>query len=297
MPEWDAELEVDETLARRLIRATYPELDAGSLEKLGVGWDNTVWCTRDRVAFRFPRRKIALPGVAREMRLLPQIAPCLPVAVPDAAYPGRPSSLFPWPWFGSRFIAGREISRRALDDVARMRLAGDLGAFLASLHALRPPGLDALAVDPMGRADMARRVPRTRAALQALGPDVAARAQEILAAAEDLPPSGDPVLAHGDLHLRHALVDEAGGLTGVIDFGDVCRAPAAVDLSLYWSAFPRAARERFIAAYGHVDDATLLRARVLALFLNAMLAEYARTERMPELEAETRSGVERTLVD
>ena len=123
------------------------------------------------------------------------------------------------------------------------------------------------------------------------------RADAILADAEHLPPPGDLVLAHGDLHLRHALVDDTGALTGVIDWGDICRAPASIDLSLYWSAFPRPARERFTAAYGDVDDATLLRARVLALFLNATLAVYARTERMPALEAEARSGVERALID
>ena len=31
MPEWDAEIEVDEALARQLIGDRYPELDAGSL--------------------------------------------------------------------------------------------------------------------------------------------------------------------------------------------------------------------------------------------------------------------------
>jgi hypothetical protein len=32
-----------------------------------VGWDNTVWVMRDGIAFRFPRREIALAGVAREI--------------------------------------------------------------------------------------------------------------------------------------------------------------------------------------------------------------------------------------
>lgn len=47
MREWDAEIEVDETLARRLIRDSYPELHTESLRMLGIGWDNTVWaCSR-----------------------------------------------------------------------------------------------------------------------------------------------------------------------------------------------------------------------------------------------------------
>lgn len=299
MPEWDAEVEVDEALARQLIRERYPELDAEFLRRLGVGWDNTVWVTGDGIAFRFPRREIALPGVTREMRLLPQIAPHLPRAVPDAAYPGAPSSRFPWPWFGSRIVTGREISERRLDDEARGRLAADLGAFLGCLHRLSVAALDTLPIDPMGRADMSVRVPRARAALDEVDPSSALtrRADGILRAAAALPAPDDVVLAHGDLHVRHALIGDGGDLTGVIDWGDICRAPAAVDLSLFWSAFPPGARERFLAAYGRVDDATLVRARVLALFLNATLAAYARARRMPELERETRDGLERTLSD
>jgi aminoglycoside phosphotransferase (APT) family kinase protein len=297
MPEWDAEIEVDEALAGRLIRERYPERAAGSLRTLGSGWDNTVWVTSDGVAFRFPRREMAVAGVAREMRLLPQIVSQLPSAIPDAAYPGSPSSLFPWPWFGSRVIEGSEIAERRLDDIARGRLAEDLGRFLGRLHELSVPDLDALPFDPTGRADMTIRVPRTRAALDELDPSGALtdRAQDILATAETLPPAEEAVLVHGDLHVRHALVDHAGRLTGVIDWGDICRAPAAVDLSLYWSALPPAAREGFVVAYGSLDEATLLRARVLSLFLSAVLSVYARARSMPALEAETLSGLERTL--
>lgn len=297
MPEWDAEIEVDEGLARRLIRERYPDLDTEPLRALGVGWDNTVWVTRDGIAFRFPRREFALAGVAREMRWLPQIAPHLPSAIPDAAYPGSPSPLFPWPWFGSRLIEGHEISEAGLDDAARGRLAGDLGAFLRCLHGLSIPDLDMLPFDPMGRSDMTARVPRTRALLDQLDPSGALsdRAESTLRLAESLPTPEDSVLAHGDLNVRHALVDTAGRLTGVIDWGDICRAPAAVDLSLYWSAFGPAARERFVAAYGSIDDATMVRARLLALFLSAALALYARAQGMRALEAETLSGLERAL--
>lgn len=299
MPEWDATIDVDEALARALIRDSYPGLNIRSLRVLGIGWDNTVWVTRDGIAFRFPRREIALAGIEREMVLLPQLAPHLPFPIPDAAYPGAPSPLFPWPWFGSRAIAGREIAELALDEGARGRLADDLGAFLGSLHGLSLPRLDELPLDPMGRADMTTRVPRTRGALDDLDPSgaLAGRAGEILSAAESLPCADGSVLVHGDLHFRHTLVGPAGRLTGVIDWGDVCRAPASVDLSLYWSLFPPAARERFRAAYGSMSEASLLRARVLALFLSATLASYARHQRMRAVEAEALSGIERTLTE
>jgi hypothetical protein len=81
----------------------------------------------------------------------------------------------------------------------------------------------------------------------------------------------------------------------LIDWGDICRAPAAVDLSLYWSGFPPSGRERFVAAYGPLDGVTMLRARVLALFLSPTLVSYARAQSMPALEAEALDGLERTL--
>jgi aminoglycoside phosphotransferase (APT) family kinase protein len=250
MPQWDAEIEVDEALARALIRGRYPHLDSRSLRLLGIGWDNTVWATGDGIAFRFPRREIALAGIEREIALLP-----------------------------------------------RIRLAEDLGSFLRCLHGLTFRGLDELPLDPMGRADMSVRVPRTRAALDELDPALSARGAEILGAAESLPMAIESVFVHGDLHLRHVLIDRAGRLRGVIDWGDICRAPAAVDLSVYWSLFPPAAREAFCAAYGAMSQATLLRARVLALFLNAMLALYARDQGLRSLEVESLRGVERALAD
>jgi aminoglycoside phosphotransferase (APT) family kinase protein len=263
MPQWDAEIEVDQTLARRLIGDCYPQLETESLEVLGIGWDNTVWVTGDGIVFRFPRCEIALAGIKREMVLLPQIAPRLPCGVPDAAYPGAPRSLFPWPWFGSHIIEGREIAGCRLDENGRGQLADDLGTFLRCLHGLSVPELDALPLDPMGCADMAIRVPRTRTAPDEVDPSgtLTNCAADILTAAETLPVAEESALVHGDLHLRHTLIDAAGRLSGVIDWGDMCRAPAAVDLSLHWSLFPPAAREIFRAAYGAISDATLLKAR------------------------------------
>jgi aminoglycoside phosphotransferase (APT) family kinase protein len=268
------------------------------LRLLGVGWDNTAWLTGENIAFRFPRREIALPGILREMALLPQIAPLLPYAIPDAAYPGKPSELFPWPWFGSRLIPGREIHERDLKDDARERLAHDLGVFLRALHSIRVPDDADLQVDPNGRADMSSRVPRARSSLLELDPSGAlvVRATRILGAAEKLPPTDDLVLAHGDLHFRHALVDDRGGLAGIIDWGDVCLSAAGIDLTLYWSLLLPPARATFRSAYGEITDETLIRARVLALSLSALLALYGRDQKLVGVEREARQGIERTLI-
>jgi hypothetical protein len=41
VPERNAEIEVDEQLARTLIARRFPQLDVTALRRLGEGWDNT----------------------------------------------------------------------------------------------------------------------------------------------------------------------------------------------------------------------------------------------------------------
>ncbi len=239
MPQWDGEIEVGEDLARALIAEQFPNLDTTSLRHLGEGWDNTVWASDEGIAFRFPRREIAIPGVEREMAMLPTLAAQLPAPVPDAAYLGAAATTFPWPWFGSRLIVGEEVAVAGLDADQRGTLAAELGQFLGCLHSLLPPTATVLAIDPMRRADMTARVPMARAALEQVASlwGGGERAAGILDKAEQLGPDADAVIVHGDLNLRHALVSASGGLAGVIDWGDMCRAPRAVDLALYWSLF------------------------------------------------------------
>lgn len=153
MPEWSAEIVVDERLARRLLDAQFPELEHPTLRLLGEGWDNTAWLVDDQWVFRFPRRAIALPGFERELAVLPALAPQLPLPVPTPA----------------------------------------------------------------------------------------------------------------------------------------------VDLVLYCAALPPDARSEFLAAYGPVGEAALLRARVLSIFLCATLALHARAERLPAVERESLAGLERTV--
>jgi aminoglycoside phosphotransferase (APT) family kinase protein len=298
VPEWDAELEVDEDLARRLIGRRFPTLDPGSLRRVGEGWDNVVWATRDGVAFRFPRREIAVPGVEREIVVLPHLAARLPLEIPDAAYPAEPDRDFRWPWFGSRLIPGREIASARLGDAERTAIAPRLGHFLRTLHRVTLDCDATLPIDPHGRTDMTARVPSTRAALSRVQPlwTAPVEAHEILEEAERLPPPSATAIVHGDLHVRHLLLDATGTLVGVIDWGDVCRADPAADLSLFWSLLPPAGRDAFLGSYGPVAADALLRARVLALFLSATLATYARATGNPDLEREAVSGLERTLV-
>lgn len=285
-----AEQHVDEARARRLIREQFPELPADDVMLVSEGWDYVVHRVDAEWAFRFPRREVVVPGTEREIAVLPLLD--VPLAIPRPEFVGEPSRGYPWPFYGARYIPGAEAT--GLDEDARARLARPLARFLRALHA----HVVDLPVDLQRRADMPYRVPRTRHALTAIvdlwraPPHV----EEVLREAEALPPSAPTAVVHGDLHFRQLLVHE-GELSGVVDWVDVCRADPGVDLVLYWSFLPPSGREVFRDEYGPVAGHSLLRGRVLALFLNAILARYGRDEGVIAVEAEAVASLERTVLD
>jgi aminoglycoside phosphotransferase (APT) family kinase protein len=300
MSEWAAEVLVDERLAHELIHGQFAPLPRRSLERLAEGWDYVAFLVDGEWVFRFPRREVVVPGTEREIAVLPGLAARLPVPVPAPAYVGRAGDRFPWPFYGARFLSGVEIAEAGLDDEGRVSLARPLARALHALHspdALAAVG-DGLPADPIGRADMHVRVPRTREALEAIA-DVwppPPAVDEILGVASELPPAVPTAVVHGDLHIRQLLAD-GGRLAGIIDWVDVCRSDPGVDLQVWWSLLAPAARAAFLDEYGPVPEESLLRGRVLALFLNAILLRHARAEGLTAVEAEALAGLERTVVE
>ncbi|GIH94498.1 phosphotransferase [Planobispora siamensis] len=281
--EWTAEHDVGEAEAAALVGGRFPGLRGAPVTLLATGWDNTVHLVGERWVFRFPRRAVVLPGVEREIATLPALAPRLPLVLPAPTHVGRPEGSYPWPFWGTELIPGRELAEAGLPAAGQVRAATDLGAFLRALH---DPGLSAevgtgLPVDPMRRGDPGVRAPMARERLERLArrgvwrPDPAV--ERLLAEGEAAgPPPGPPVIVHGDLHLRHLLVGPDGRASGVIDWGDLCRADPAVDLSLAYAGFSGAARTALLAAYGRpLAPERETAARVLAVFLCAALADYA----------------------
>lgn len=308
-PEWVAEREVTPRQAAALVTCQFPELAGAHVSRFAAGWDHTVYRVTASGAdwtFRFPRRQIALPGFAREIAVLPRLAPRLPLPAPAAELVGRPGEGYPWPFAGARFLPGRELAHAGTAD--RTAVATSLGAFLRALH---DPGVAAalgaeLPVDPMRRADPAHRAGMARPRLVALharghlGEPAVDRAEQLFAAASLPPPAGPFVLVHGDLHLRHLLVDRGPDrpltTVGVIDWGDLCLADPCVDLSIAYAAFAGADRAALLAAYGHpVGAEREARARVLAVSLCAALADHAAdpVHGDPVLLAEALAGIAR----
>ncbi|HVG62452.1 MAG TPA: phosphotransferase [Hyalangium sp.] len=297
MAEWKPEIEVSEELVRGLLARQFPELPVHSLEPLGTGWDNTVFLVNRTWVFRFPHRQVAFPGVQTEMTILPRLAPHLQLPIPTPVFLGQSSQNYPWPFFGARLVPGRESATFQLSAEERTALAPQLARFLRTLHApelceaLRPH----LPPDAMLRTDMATRLPKTRQKLDELrhlGLETFEDAlAEMFEAAQRLPPPTATALVHGDLHFRHLLLEERQQLSGIIDWGDLHLGDPATDLQLYWSFLPQAGREVFLSEYGPVSPDSLLRARVVAVFIAAALASYGHQEGMADVTREALWGL------
>ena len=151
----------------------------------------------------------------------------------------------------------------------------------------------------MRRADMGSRIPHARRRLDAV---VAAglwqptdAIERLVLEATGLPPPPRTLVLHGDLHVRHVLVDNAGRATGVIDWGDVSAGDPSADLSIVYGSLMGEARAAFIDAYGPIDGLTELRARVIATFLAAALLAYAAERGMESLRTESLRALERVV--
>jgi aminoglycoside phosphotransferase (APT) family kinase protein len=313
---WTAERVVTVEEAERLVDAQFSPLAPCRAELIGEGWDNTVYVvtprgagdggddapTGDRWVFRFPRRQIAVPLIEVEARILPAIAPRLPLPIPTPRWIGRPTQEYPWPFVGYRWLTGRTADRADLSTEARAAAAGAIGSFLAALHAIDPSPLDAPG-DTLARADLAARRPQLLERLDGLvARGIVDDASPWRRLVETIAPRRprSVCLVHGDLYGRHLLVDDAGAPSGVIDWGDVHVGDPAVDLAIAWGFLPPAARGAFRDAYAAggrraIDEATWQLARLRALWHAAAIAIYGHDVGDAAIAREGRVGLEHVL--
>lgn len=279
-PAWSAEIVVSDAQARALIEAQFPRLAPVIVELLGVGWDNSAFRINGAYVFRFPRRQIAAPLVETEGRLLPMLAPRLPLPIPAPTFLGRPADGYPWPFIGHALISGRTACAAALDEEQRTRLAEPLAHFLAALHAT--PAEEAArhgaGPDTFARLDITRRRPSPRELLDPLSRrGEIADPRPLLALLDAGPPAYVPrsdVLVHGDLYARHLLVDADDRLAGVIDWGDIHLGDPAADLMIAHTFLPPAAHDAFRHAYGTIADTTWRIARLRGLWHTLAVLDY-----------------------
>ncbi|UGT54618.1 aminoglycoside phosphotransferase family protein [Nocardia asteroides] len=212
------------------------------------GWDSRAVLVAGRWVERRPRRPEVAEQLRRETRLMPWLAPRLPLPVPvPRLWSEIPLAV------RHDLVPGRAIASPGAGH------GRALGAFLRALH--DSPAAEAirhgLPSADRTRADRAAAVARFRADVVPLLPLPQRNpALAVLAAVAAAP--ADTVV-HGDLGPEHVLVD-GGRVSGVIDFGDVHLGDAANDLAWPLYGAPAEFAAAIAAAYGVTDE---LRERAL----------------------------------
>jgi aminoglycoside phosphotransferase (APT) family kinase protein len=216
----------------------------------------------DDLAVRVPRREAAAVLVEHEQRVLPRVAPLLPLAVPVPVRIGRATAFYPWSWSVVPWLGGDVAA--SFPPSVRDAWAVPLAQALAALHV--PADADAPA-NPVRGVPLAVRAAAIRARMR---PGSFAGAAQLRAAfdrdaAADVY-TGPARWIHGDPHPLNLLC-EGGRLTALIDFGDVTAGDPATDLATAWLTFTATGRGAFVDRYTALtgaDAATWRRARAWA---------------------------------
>jgi aminoglycoside phosphotransferase (APT) family kinase protein len=262
-----AEIEVDERLARRLLAAQHPDLADLSIVSIASGWDNHLLRLGDKLALRFPRRKLAAQLILNEQRWLPHLQDGLPLAIPAPVRIGVAQFDYPFAWSVTPWIEGQTADLLPPDS----NQGEPLAAFFAALHKPAPPDAPRNTYRGVPLSEravaFADRLSKLQGKTDLIDRRVHALWNDALSAANDTAPTW----IHGDLHPRNVLVVQ-GRLAGVIDWGDLARGDRAADLAAVWLLLPQLeSRRRALAACGSVPDATWRRARGWALLFAVIL--------------------------
>lgn len=263
-----AENEISEDLVRALLREQHPDLAELPIREVDGGWGNQMWRLGDGLAVRMQRMDTSPEAQFKERRWLPVLAPRLPLAIPTPVREGAPSERFPKVWTVMTWVEGTPLDLAA---ITRADHAADtLAAFLTALHVEAPadaPGPSGFGAHPKECTE------GFEGFLTAL--DLGGLAEDDIRAVWDdavaVPEwEGPRVWVHGDLHPANVVVTD-GTLTGIVDFGALCTGDPAWDLAAAWLLLPEGGAARFFATYAQADDATIRRARGLAVMKSLFL--------------------------
>lgn len=248
---------IDDDLVVRLLAAQHPDLVALPLTAVASGWDHVTYRLGDDLALRLPRRELGAGMIQGEQRLLPALAPQLPVEVPVPVRVGVPTDDYPYHWSVTRWVDGQALDDGVLDAADAARVV----EVLQALQAVADPPIGSAPHNPYRGIPLVERRDglHTRLDLLAAGsaPDDAeldpARLRARFEAAAAVARSTSPRWIHGDLHPRNVVVRD-GRLAGVVDWSDVTAADVATDLAFFWFGFDDPAARQFARGAWSADE-------------------------------------------
>lgn len=213
---------------RSVIDAQFADIEAGAITRLSEGEDYYTFDVDDTYVFRFPKKQSVSLKLQREIKLLSEIGPALPVETPEFLFHGQPSSLFPYFFAGHkkvRGIAGEELRPPI---TAWPTLAQQFGAFLSSLHSLTDQiveryELNFQCIDTPD--ETLSQVLETADIVRRNFPNLVRSDVEQYLSGDVRVPKAQPiiVLAHADIKGEHIIISPSGDrLRGVIDWSDLC---------------------------------------------------------------------------
>jgi aminoglycoside phosphotransferase (APT) family kinase protein len=254
---------------------------------LGFGWDNSAFLLGEEWVFRFPRRQLAANLIENECRILPLVAPHLPLAVPVPEFVGRASEVFPWTFAGYRHIEGTPASEANKRPLSKTVMPQALSGFLTALHEFELPVGVELPSDEIRRSDLSFRLGKflslIRKQCDPIGSNLGNRLGDLaMRLVKEAKPASKLCLVHGDLYPGHVLINASGLPVAVIDWGDVHLGDPALDLAVAYNMLNRSAREAFFWKYG-ADEHARRRAKFKALYYGAVFFDQGQTESRPDL--------------
>ncbi len=296
---WDADWEISENLVRELIYHQFPHLNSLEITKIGMGFDNTVYRVGKDFVFRFPRRKVAIPGLILEGRVLPKLNDYMTLPYSKPLFYGKWRDISPLPFLGYTYLPGS--FPLGLTDEQRALSTSTLAQFLKKLHAF-PLSIaleNDVSYDSRDLLNISSRKERMIGFLTVLKPHLQIEQFTELSCylhqlnTEPIKPIN--VFLHGDLHFKNILVNEFGQVSGMIDWGDMNIGHPACDLSIVYSFLPAHERQSFFKEYGEVDEQTKVLARLIAIYIPMIILMQAIDDHEDVIADEAKACIKRAL--
>ena len=238
-------------MVRALLAEQFLELQLDAIEPIAQGGRRT-FVIDGAFIFRFALDDADSAKLEREVALLAELAPELPLAVPLYEFVATPSQEHPYPFVGYQKIDGVSGEERRPDVKHWPAIAAQFGRLLSAVHAFPVERAKALGVpeapeETFGAEYRVKDATALLARVQGFAPVIRRELPDLvtdemeryLSGRVALPPPSPlaPVLCHADLKGEHIIVSErADAVAGVVDWSDCTITDPLLDFSrlLFW---------------------------------------------------------------